>query len=252
MDKEGIGWTPSRTDSRPVYRQIADYIREKILSGDWINAQKLPSQRELARIFGVNRSTISEAMQELAALGLTQTSFGGGTCVRRGDPQDSYPWATPDWRGYIEGGMLMENKPLLQIINSAEYRPGIIRLGTGEMSPSLYPAQRMKRVFTRLASRVSELSYLEPHGLYELRRALCGHLKQKGIDVTPANILIVSGVLQALQLISLCISVKSAKIFIESPFCFHQIMYFNIKKLKVPKIKDPTRNNAVPFKKPIK
>ncbi|WP_249685932.1 winged helix-turn-helix domain-containing protein, partial [Bacillus velezensis] len=42
----------------PKYRQIVDYMKEKIENGEWPIGSKTPTQRQLAKLFQVNRSTV--------------------------------------------------------------------------------------------------------------------------------------------------------------------------------------------------
>ena len=74
---------------RPVYRQIADEIRRTIESGGLAAGERLPPIRDLARRLGVNRDTVAQAYEELAASGTVQSSVGRGTFVacRPGAPQ---------------------------------------------------------------------------------------------------------------------------------------------------------------------
>jgi GntR family transcriptional repressor for pyruvate dehydrogenase complex len=62
--------------------QVAESIRNAILSGELAPGDRLPSERELAERFGVNRSSIREALGRLQALGLVGTRQGGGIVVR--------------------------------------------------------------------------------------------------------------------------------------------------------------------------
>jgi DNA-binding FadR family transcriptional regulator len=57
-------------DARPAYRQIADLIEERIVGRSLRAGDALPSETDLARQFGVNRSTIREAIRELETHGL--------------------------------------------------------------------------------------------------------------------------------------------------------------------------------------
>jgi DNA-binding FadR family transcriptional regulator len=57
-------------DNHPAYRQIANTIEEKIVTRLLRAGDALPSESELARQFGVNRSTIREAVRELETHGL--------------------------------------------------------------------------------------------------------------------------------------------------------------------------------------
>lgn len=61
--------------------QIFDYIRQKILSGEWKSNEKIPSENELAERLGVSRMSLRAAIQRTNALGLTETRVGDGTYV---------------------------------------------------------------------------------------------------------------------------------------------------------------------------
>jgi GntR family transcriptional repressor for pyruvate dehydrogenase complex len=57
-------------DDRPAYRQIANLIEQRIVGRSLRAGDALPSETDLARQFGVNRSTIREAIRELEIHGL--------------------------------------------------------------------------------------------------------------------------------------------------------------------------------------
>lgn len=69
----------------PAYEQIANQLREAILSEAVELGGKLPSETELASIFGVSRATVREALRFLAAEGLVSTTQGvnGGNFVAK-------------------------------------------------------------------------------------------------------------------------------------------------------------------------
>ena len=57
-------------DDHPAYRQIANQIEQRIVERTLRTGDALPSETDLARQFGVNRSTIREAIRELEVHGL--------------------------------------------------------------------------------------------------------------------------------------------------------------------------------------
>lgn len=71
----------SQADSRPMYQQIVDSIKQLILSGHWPIAQALPSIRELAVAVKVSVITVKRAYQELEREGLIVTRQGMGSFV---------------------------------------------------------------------------------------------------------------------------------------------------------------------------
>jgi GntR family transcriptional regulator, transcriptional repressor for pyruvate dehydrogenase complex len=60
----------------PAYRKVAAQIGERILSRALRQGERLPSETELARQFGVNRSTVREALRELESRGLVRRRPG--------------------------------------------------------------------------------------------------------------------------------------------------------------------------------
>lgn len=64
------------------YRQIADYLRERIIDGTFPPGQPLPSEEQLGKQFGVTRPTVRQGISELRAAGLVEVLMGRGMFVR--------------------------------------------------------------------------------------------------------------------------------------------------------------------------
>ncbi len=71
---------PARARSK-VAERIASTLRKAIVAGRLRPGEKLPSERELAGRYAVNRSSIREAMKQLEAWGLVKIRHGGATRV---------------------------------------------------------------------------------------------------------------------------------------------------------------------------
>ena len=71
--------------SADLSAQIAQAIRDAIISGQLIVDERLPSESELAEQFNVSRPTVREALKRLAAQSLIRTQRGatGGAFVNR-------------------------------------------------------------------------------------------------------------------------------------------------------------------------
>lgn len=70
------------TAERPnKYRAIYSDLNDKILSGKYKPGQRIPSETQLSRSFGVSRLTVGRAMNELEAAGLIERKAGSGSFV---------------------------------------------------------------------------------------------------------------------------------------------------------------------------
>jgi GntR family transcriptional regulator len=71
-----------RASPLPVYFQIAIDVRRRITGGEWSDGQRVPSEPELARDYGVSRDTLRQAIAELVKDDLLERRHGSGTYVR--------------------------------------------------------------------------------------------------------------------------------------------------------------------------
>lgn len=198
-----MNWQPNRSSSVSLTKQIAQWMTEQIQQGEWTIGTKLPPQRKLALSLGVNRSTLQEAIDELKADGLLASKTGAATYVANDSWHILMKQKEPNWQRYIETSIHKANYQTIQLINEFEQKESVIRLGTGELSPSLLPADEIQKSLHHLDLNGKIMGYSSPQGSYTLRQAICDYVKKRGIHTSSENICIVSGGLQALQLISL-------------------------------------------------
>jgi DNA-binding FadR family transcriptional regulator len=66
-----------------IHEQVADHIEEMIADKQLQEGEQLPSERELAGMFGVNRGSIRQAISLLQHRGLVQSRLGSGTYITR-------------------------------------------------------------------------------------------------------------------------------------------------------------------------
>jgi GntR family transcriptional repressor for pyruvate dehydrogenase complex len=93
--REAALFRPVRSPARS--RWIADQLRRRIVTGDLMPGQRLPSVRKLASLFDVSIPTIESALHALVALGMVRTSPGVGSFVtfsRERLPLLTYVWQT--------------------------------------------------------------------------------------------------------------------------------------------------------------
>ena len=107
------------TTAVPLYIQIAETLLDEIESGALTPGDRLPSERELSELFGVNRMTVRQALYMLETQGLIIRRQGSGTYVaepkieRKADRV--FPFTrSMQRRGYVPGAkvILLEQRPV--------------------------------------------------------------------------------------------------------------------------------------------
>lgn len=167
-------WTRRRTS-------LEDGLRRAIRSGRLADGSRLPSSRALARDLGWSRGTVAAAYDQLVAEGFLATRRGSGTRVALPHQDVSAPPELPEWS------------------QSWRYdlRPGTPPMDSfpvGDWLRHLHDAVR--------AAPRSVFGYGDPAGTIELRTAIAGYLgRVRGVQATPANIVVCAGATQALSLL---------------------------------------------------
>ncbi len=75
--------SPLKDRSVPLYYQIVELLRQKIEQGELTPGEKLPTEMELSKSFGVSRVTLRQALSILKADGLLDRKHGNGTFVAK-------------------------------------------------------------------------------------------------------------------------------------------------------------------------
>lgn len=68
-------------ENAPIYRQIADWCEENIISGQWAAGERIPSTKELCMQLQVNNRTVLRAYDGLADDGIIYQRRGMGYYV---------------------------------------------------------------------------------------------------------------------------------------------------------------------------
>lgn len=203
-----------RESPTPIYLQIAQQLRQSILDGEPPAGAKLPPERRLANLLGVNRTTIVNAYRELAADGLVSGQVGRGTIVIYGAPGDAeaadvttwprvnghpYPddgYARPDadssdasgrsrhssvpWAQLFTSVTDVMDDPLLRDAMTVSARPDVIRFAAGIPSPELYPIDAIRQIFDEALDNAGTtlLQHTPTEGYPPLREQLAAWMER--------------------------------------------------------------------------
>lgn len=198
-----------RDGREPFYRQIAAQVVSGIREGRLRPGERLPTVRELADTLEITRLTVHKAFRELQATGWLEATVGRGTFVRAPEPLHQAP--PPGRRPLTADGVMAD-------IQRYRDDAGMRNLAHSEPDPSLIPADDFWDCLLRLRSdAASHLQYVSPQGDASLREELVAVLKGRGVEASPDEILVTSGVTQGLSLAAHALAQPGDRVAVEQP-----------------------------------
>lgn len=210
-----------RTTRTPLYRQLAQQLRRRILSGELPPGTRLPPERRLAAMLGVNRSTVVSAYRELAAEGLISGHVGRGTVVidHRRPAAPEWPAGGVPWPQLFAPLASLLYDPALEDAALASSRSDVISFATGLPAPELYPISVVRQLLDEALHREGPrlLQYCPSEGYPPLREAIASWSQRWGIRCSPDQVLVVSGSQQGLYLIARALLEPGDLVAVEAP-----------------------------------
>lgn len=107
-------------DSKPLYLQIKDVLKHKIITNEYTVGSTIPSENELEEMFGVSRMTIRQAVNELVNEGLLrkERGRGKGTVVLSNAIADKLSTVKSFTQKMQEQGLILKNKQInISLVN---------------------------------------------------------------------------------------------------------------------------------------
>ena len=111
----------------PLYVQLADLFRQRIVKGMWREGETLPSLEKLVAEFGVARVTVRQAIERLTRDGLVSPQRGRGTFVTGAPRADRWLKVETTLENLAE--LYRDTQPTILVIDEAKRMP---RLGEGD------------------------------------------------------------------------------------------------------------------------
>ncbi|HUW69901.1 MAG TPA: PLP-dependent aminotransferase family protein [bacterium] len=197
----GLGLRLFKDDELPLYVQVADAVRARIVDGELREGDKLPSVRKLSDELGVNPATIVAAYRILATEGLIASRAGSGVFVCG----MAAPGATTHV-GRHEG----TPRPAGRMVDLAANAP----------PRCLYPLEDVKRFLVEAVDMDDGgvFDYQDSAGYLPLREAIATRLGLgRSRPADPADVHIVSGAQQGLDLVARVLLRRGDVAAVESP-----------------------------------
>lgn len=204
----------SLVPGRPITRQVFEQIRDAILTGRLVAGDVLPSTRDLAASLGISRNTAAAAFDHLRAEGYLRSRAGVGTFVA----SDAQPvnrsrlvpsvlrplpwWEDESW----------ETPRASDADHAFDFRTGI-------PDATAFPFSTWRRLITGEIRRTVEGGrYADPQGAEVLRVSIARHLAvSRGLSARPEDLIVTSGVQQAISLIAHVLLEPGEVVAVEDP-----------------------------------
>lgn len=179
----------------PLFRQVCEFVLNRMERGEWKAHDKLPSIRLLAEELKVHRLTVFKAYRELSNHGKVYVKDKSGYYVSPG----SRPGAM------LEEGASVSAYSLTNPLSDIQRKPVNYQFSQALIDPNLLPnlflSDYVKKVFDLYPKVMG--TYSSVQGDEELRETLSRHFhEQHRLQLSPQELLITSGAQQAINLIA--------------------------------------------------
>jgi GntR family transcriptional regulator/MocR family aminotransferase len=230
---------PPRGAGTPAYRWLYAALRGDILGGRLRPGARLPATRDLGSRYGLSRGTIVSAFEQLKAEGYVEGSVGSGTYVSKILPDELLqvsreaapkPVAGQKLRRSISDyGRKVKLFPAFEIRRSRAFRANVPAL---DLFPTTLWAQITARRWRRASTNV--LLGCDAMGYPPLREAVADYLgTSRGVKCVAEQVLIVSGVQEALDLVARLFLNRGDRVCMENPGYVGAAMVFEAVGAKI-------------------
>ncbi len=196
---------PPRRSGQGRGNWLIEALRSAIQSGKLRRGQSLPSTRALAKALGLARGTVISAIEHLKEEGYLKSVPGSGYFVAQTLPEVflSSPSVPPLAHPARSRSIALSSFAKRLSPVSYYVRPRTIAFRVNLPALDLFPMDLWMKVTTAQWRRASTSMLLggEPFGYLPLRESICHHLRTaRSVICSPAQILITSGIQEAIDL----------------------------------------------------
>jgi DNA-binding transcriptional MocR family regulator len=218
-----------------LYKQLANDFSALIRQGALKPGERIPSIRQTCRERGMSPATVMHAYELLEGQGLIETRPRSGYYV--GEPLRA-GGQPPVSRPSLRSTRIDISELVFEVLESLRDR-NLVPLGSAFPSPMLFPLKKLAACLATSARRMDPWSSVDdlPGGSPELRRQIARRYLRAGAVVSPEEIVVTSGALEALNLSLQTLTRPGDLVAIESPAfygCLQAIEALSLKAIEVP------------------
>lgn len=207
------------------YRHLTEDIEQKIMSGTYQPGERLPSIRKLHKQSNLSISTIYHAYTELETMGLVEARPKSGYYV---NPVALQKLKVPYFKKLSYPPKKVKLSSMINSVIAAISNPQLLPFGSTVTDSALLPFKFFSRTLKDLSHSElkSMISYSLSEGFPELRRQIT--LRTVGVmdNITPDDVIITNGCMEAVALSLLAVTRPGDTVAIETPtnFGFLQLL----------------------------
>ncbi|HNC09848.1 MAG TPA: PLP-dependent aminotransferase family protein, partial [Anaerolineales bacterium] len=215
-----------------LYQALAETLISLIEKDTYRIGERIPSVRQMSKQQGVSISTVLQAYLLLENQGWIEARPQSGYYVRAKvgeqapEPEISSPVKDPSQVSLHELAMMLMR-------DSTD--PELVQLGLALPNPNYLPIEKINQALTRAAKRhaIDGHRYIVPPGLEELRIQIAKRAAFAGCQLSPNDVLITSGGLEAMDLCLHAVCRPGDIVAIESPMYFGTLQTLEVHGLRV-------------------
>lgn len=197
------------------YQQLVDQLREQIEANIWQPGEKLPSLRQQADQSGLSLMTVMHAYEVLESQGwiLSKPQSGYYIAPRAAALRPRLATQT------VERPEQTDTNSFVFDVLQATRDPAIMPFGSAFPDPELFPQRQLMRSLVKVSHNLKPTDALNnlPPGNPELRKILAQRYAQQGITISPDDIVITNGAMEALNLSLQAVTEPGDWVVIENP-----------------------------------
>ncbi len=206
----------------PIYIQIYEQLKEKIISGEILEGDKLSSTRRLSSELNVSRNTVENAYMQLSSEGYVSSKAGSGFVAENLD--NSIISKLKRENITVAKNIILDVNYSFNDNNSYNCDDGYnykYNFEYGKLSAQDFPMRIWKRISNKCLSTISAedmVSYSSSKGELELQIEIMNHLrKSRGVSCNREQIIVSSGMEYCLSLLCQLIRDDFHNIALEDP-----------------------------------
>jgi DNA-binding transcriptional MocR family regulator len=232
-----------------LYQRLAHDLSTLIRDGTLRLGERIPSVREISRERSLSAATVVRAYEQLEGQGFIETRPRSGFYVSaQWQAQSPSPSAVgalasghlppPAARAPSRSTRVDVSELVFQVLESVRDRR-LVPFGSAFPSPLLFPLDRLARCLSAGARNMDQWGTLDdlPPGSLELRRQIARRYVRSDVHVSPDEIVITSGALEALNLSLQALTRPGDIVAVESPAfyaCLQAIEALRLRAIEIP------------------